>query len=530
MAAFRLRRRMILWSLLVGFLVGLGLILNAWLPPQPRCIIPMSAGDVRIDFLSDDGDRILTTRFSVQLEPAGPMQTWDTHFSQNLGTYFAVDLIPTSAISSDGRFLAALQGDLYLVNLKQQQKEPKNILQFSGDSMELTFSSQGHFLAVRCKENPTGHLVECSTGRVVKSFQKLTFFRFLPDENVLVVDDGKFTLWNPSKRQTIHTFKNVDPLNLSPDGRTLLAQSVDKGLFLLDLRTQESQPLEPAVTFSQTPPQSLFSPDGKTMITFPDLAINFWDVPSGKQRQAAEGIEAPRPITELKAGGIFSSDSAYYLLTGLEELSLWESSSGRPIWKKAWEEPVIFDVNLGFRDAIRFTGNSKYLIVPKMNEIEILEVQTGETRNTIPQAVMAFGAGVPMFPEEFRILITKDARLFSFRKYVDKQLPGFLQNLFGDWWPGSTNEDDVSLKVVETATGRIVSQLQGPYGNGHLSNDGRTMVTGYREPDGKLSLRCWDLPLRPPLRLVAGIPLGIGLLFVLASWWRGRRGVKRLPA
>jgi hypothetical protein len=49
------------------------------------------------------------------------------------------------------------------------------------------------------------------------------------------------------------------------------------------------------------------------------------------------------------------------------------------------------------------------------------------------------------------------------------------------------------------------------------------MVTAYEEADGSVSLRCWDLPLRPPLRLVIGIPLGIGLFFVLVSWWRGRR-------
>jgi hypothetical protein len=38
-----------------------------------------------------------------------------------------------------------------------------------------------------------------------------------------------------------------------------------------------------------------------------------------------------------------------------------------------------------------------------------------------------------------------------------------------------------------------------------------------------LSLRVWDIPLRPPLRLVIGIPLGLGLVVLLFCRWRARR-------
>jgi hypothetical protein len=120
------------------------------------------------------------------------------------------------------------------------------------------------------------------------------------------------------------------------------------------------------------------------------------------------------------------------------------------------------------------------------------------------------------------IKTTKDGRFRSICKLANQE-PGLFPKLFGAWWPWRGNLNDMTVTVSETATGRIVSQLKGPYGYGYLSNDGRTMVTEYWDPDGSYSLRCWDLPLRPPLRLVIGIPLGIGLFFVLVSWWRGRR-------
>jgi hypothetical protein len=122
---------------------------------------------------------------------------------------------------------------------------------------------------------------------------------------------------------------------------------------------------------------------------------------------------------------------------------------------------------------------------------------------------------------------TKDGAIYSVREWVE-QGPGFLQKLLGNWWPWDAAPRAWKVTVYETASGRILGQLQGRYGNGHLSNDGRTMVTAYREQDGSYSLRCWDLPLRPPLRLVVGIPLGIGLFFVLVSWWRRRRQAARL--
>jgi WD40 repeat protein len=534
-AAFRMRRRVILWSLLVLFLVGLGVVLNARLRPQPRSAIPGSYYWVK--FLSDDGATILTS----DNPDFTTYQTWDTLSGENHGKYLVNPGI--HVISPGGRFLAALnpKRDLDLVDLKLG-RQSKNILGFSEGSAKLVFSLQANYLLAVQSENheiqalyphrvPLGNLVDCHTGRVVKTLRDLTFFHFTADENIFfriapagrLGNDGILTHWDPRTRKTIRTFKDVEPLELSVDGQTLLAQSVDNGLFLLDLADQKVRPLDPAAPYSQNPPHSAFSPDGKTLITFPesfpDPEIVFWDVASGKRRGKGK-----RPdLSSGKVPGLFSPDSSFFLLTCPvpvgPRLSLWETASGRCLWKRDWKLSWLnFGGGYTFPADVRIPAGCPCLFVARDGRFEILDFQTGETKHIFH----------PRNLGERNMEFTRDGTYYSLRESAD-QGPGFLQELLGDWWPANTDENQMKVKVVETATGRIVSQLQGPYGNGHLSKDGRTLVTAYRGPHGEFLLRCWDLPLRPPLRLVIGIPLGIGLLFVLATWWRGWRA-KRLAA
>ena len=74
---------------------------------------------------------------------------------------------------------------------------------------------------------------------------------------------------------------------------------------------------------------------------------------------------------------------------------------------------------------------------------------------------------------------------------------------------------------MDVSSGAVVASLETEGGvTSWLSDDGRTLVTQNAQ-----GIHVWDLPLRPPLRLVIGIPLGLGLLVLLFSRWRAwRRG------
>ena len=49
-----------------------------------------------------------------------------------------------------------------------------------------------------------------------------------------------------------------------------------------------------------------------------------------------------------------------------------------------------------------------------------------------------------------------------------------------------------------------------------LSADGQSLVSLHSGET--YSLRCWSLPLGPPLTQVIGIPIGVALLFLAGGW------------
>src|SRR5262249_51544830 len=155
-----------------------------------------------------------------------------------------------------------------------------------------------------------GHLVECSTGRIVKKLHGLSFLCFLPDESMLAfeaeheADVPALVLRDPRTGKAIRTFKDilpppgrayrVVPVLLSPDGRTLFAGSGFKGGFFLDLETQKTRPLDIPALFFDAPELTriwcAFSPDGNTVVTATS-EIAVWDVASGKKRHADKRVE-----------------------------------------------------------------------------------------------------------------------------------------------------------------------------------------------------------------------------------------------
>jgi WD40 repeat protein len=486
-------------------------------------IIPV-ADWVDVRFLTDDGSSILTQAAGYSNGP--PFQTWDTHSGENLSSYLErsdFSAIQKVVLSPGGRFLAVLEreGNLCLIDLKMSKARKTNFnLHFSDPS--LTFSRRDSYLTV--SGFPVSYLVECNTDREGILFPEgrddQYFFGFADDETVLYMDVGVFTHWDQRAGKIRHTFADVVPLELCPDGHTVLAHRLDADgmdnvLFFLDVHSKKSWPLSPSVTFEQVR-KSGFSPDGKTLIAFGDGEFIFWDVATGKQRRRAE-----RTNLATEDPGSFSPDSAtFHLDSSPEHLTLWDSASGRFLWKWDWGDDCPLFNRFGHPTVTktRFSADSQFLFVPTFTGLEILEARTGKKRHSIQGSHVSFG---------------KNDRFFAYTHMANTPEPGFMKRLLGNWWPAKDRENEYVVRVIETASGKMVAQLPQAFGHlernaiykckGYVSNDGGTLITPYRSENGSVSLRVWDLPLRPPLLLVIGIPLGLGLLVLLFSRWRAWR-------
>jgi hypothetical protein len=118
---------------------------------------------------------------------------------------------------------------------------------------------------------------------------------------------------------------------------------------------------------------------------------------------------------------------------------------------------------------------------------------------------------------------TSDGRFLGVNRAVPTQEPGLLKKWLGSIlaWPSPTV--NAMVVVIELADGRERLRLEmNEVLDIHLAEDGGTLVTTHLEGNDSV-IRCWDLPSRPPLRWVIGIPFSLGAVVVLFRGWRGRR-------
>ena len=469
-----------------------------------------------------------------------PIQVWDTRSGKLEGTYLKDSRAWMHEITSSFRYMAAcddqpdagpFDNDFHLVDL-QAKNEVR--LPLKGNP-NYRFSPQETFVLVSEgteKGNKIFHLMKTATGKVAKTFQGSVFHTFVPDESLILHeaqngDERDLCIWSTRLQKVVHTLPKVSGgVTVSPDGRTVAAIMAD-ALIFLDLRTFETRRFRPR-TGMGLESTMIFAPDGGTLALFLEKwafvlqkqGIEFWDVASGKQRHG--------DFDSLKNWGwdsgnfndwgsqfcfvAFSPDSTFFALAAQTpdgpRLGVWDVSSATLLWV---EEPI--DAYLG----LAFTADSRFLIAdPERNAAEIRYARTGERHRRFEAGYSPHRhLGTP------RCEFTKDLHFITIRSEITRQ-PHILEKLLGDWWPkGKANLQHV--QVAETTTGRELARLASDtLEEALLSENGQTLVTKH-QVNGKYLVRVWDLPLRPPLLLVIGIPLGLGLMVLLFSRWRARR-------
>ncbi len=125
--------------------------------------------------------------------------------------------------------------------------------------------------------------------------------------------------------KTIPTISNISSLAFSPDGKTVIAGSIDKTARLWDIKT--GQQLHILRGHTDCIISVAYSPDGKTIITGShDNTARLWDVTTGEQLHILQGH------TQDIFSVAFSPDGKNVITGSLDTTArLWDISTGEQL-------------------------------------------------------------------------------------------------------------------------------------------------------------------------------------------------------
>jgi hypothetical protein len=148
------------------------------------------------------------------------------------------------------------------------------------------------------------------------------------------------------------------------------------------------------------------------------------------------------------------------------------------------------------------------------DRINLLNPATGKPQISVGLGGMIRPARIIHFTPDGR-------RMLSRWDYPERKL-WLVEEWLGNWWPAP--KPTTCFVVSDLDTGRMTVRM-----NWHvcpstvaLSDDGRTLMTVSRD-DAIVVIECWDVPGRPSLLWVIGIPASLGSFAVLLRWWLRRR-------
>ncbi|HZZ78813.1 MAG TPA: hypothetical protein VFE62_09865, partial [Gemmataceae bacterium] len=242
--------------------------------------------------------------------------------------------------------------------------------------------------------------------------------------------------------------------------------------------------------------------------------LEVWDVGTGKKRGVIEG----GPIQKGGLARITPDSQIYCVLTRDDPpIIAWNLDSCRRLWpaKQPMPDVGIVVSSITVRDdSWVFTPNSSFIVHRNRLSIDAIDLATGEVQSSLTlgsDATPDFQSPSSGYVRSF----TPDGQWMV--SVWDCPASG-LQEWLSQWLP--LRKSSRSVVVSELATGRIVLTLRPSHvlGNTMLSDDGRVLMTSTFRGD-ECTVRCWDVPGRPALRYVLGIPAGIGCGVLLILWW-----------
>lgn len=253
---------------------------------------------------------------------------------QDEGKYMA------TALAADGKIIAAtgFDGVVYQYDTENFDKKgaaingPATLPEaMFGDMVYLlmTYSPNGKYLAIATLRAEVD-IYDTSTGKLVKKidpldpdYEKRIFpehLVFSPDEKKIAIDymNGQTLITSVTGNQPGKLVEGKLP-SISPDGETV-ALKTSKGIELFQASTGKALGELPDI--GQSLGNSVFSPDGQTLVTFAPGGTHIWDVKTRKTTQTVSSIYSDYQVFALSENGkVLASGSQqrldiFYLKTG----------------------------------------------------------------------------------------------------------------------------------------------------------------------------------------------------------------------
>ncbi|WP_328502253.1 helix-turn-helix domain-containing protein [Streptomyces sp. NBC_00457] len=267
--------------------------------------------------------------------------------------------------------------------------------------------------------------------------------------------DGKVRIWDLPEGRLRHTFAGYDGGNIaafSPDGRTLAITAVaadDVVVALLDPVT--GRKLRTFTIPDGAVRGMAFSPDGRTVAASSVSAVRVWDVATGRKRHSFTRLVDPRAVA-------FGPDGRTVAVVNGGRVRVWDLATGRT--RTANDDQIE-------GEAVGFSPDGRtYAAVRADGSVQLRETATGIVRRTIRDSASGLD-GMAFAP---------DGRTLA--------IPG----------------REGTVRLWDTASGtELATVTAGHHGRGAmkvaLSADGRTLVTGSNGgPDVRIHRPTVDRP------------------------------------
>jgi WD40 repeat protein/serine/threonine protein kinase len=285
-------------------------------PPDPRDFSGHT-GVVAAAKFSPDGRYVLTG----SLDQTGRL--WSAATGEALHLLLGhTDWAYGVAFSPDGRYAVTSSFDRAARMWDVETGQEVRVFEYPVSIFGVAFSPDGKYI-VTGGADAIARVWDVESGREVQTFSGHTEFvtgvAFTPDGRyVLSGSEGEemARLWDVETGQEVRQFPGyagfINGLSISPDGKHILTAARETTSQLWALETGQA-----LGRFSGD--SSMFSPDGKTMLTGGENRTYLWDRTTGEQLRSFGGADAMWTVA-------FSPDGAQILIGGSNNLAqLWDT-------------------------------------------------------------------------------------------------------------------------------------------------------------------------------------------------------------